>query len=194
MLLLCGVNWPAFNQSLCCFDTSGLQSEKTRFGKWKRQKTLYLPRSIQVFFCYKSYQPVWPITPIDFPDKDVFVQIYHSSVCPWTCDSVLKGKINHFHRVSPSEIIPRSILMTTFEGSYYLLCALGDGALFYFSLDLQTGRFSMPTALHRFEEWFFSLLSPHKPPGRATGSCLSTFSFLGHYFMEYCVTAWSHFF
>lgn len=29
--------------------------------------------------------------------------------------------------------------MTTFEGSYYLLCALGDGALFYFGLDLQTG-------------------------------------------------------
>lgn len=41
-----------------------------------------------------------------------------------------------------SEIIPRSILMTTFEGSYYLLCALGDGALFYFGLDLQTGRFT----------------------------------------------------
>jgi len=30
--------------------------------------------------------------------------------------------------------------MTTFEGSYYLLCALGDGALFYFGLDLQTGK------------------------------------------------------
>lgn len=161
MLLLCGVNWPAFNQSQRCFDTSGLQSEKTRFGKWKRQKTLYLPRSIQVFFCYEIYQPVWPITPIDFPDKDVFVQIYHSGVCPWTCDSMLKGKINHFHRVSPSEIIPRSILMTTFEGSYYLLCALGDGALFYFSLDLQTGRFSIHcTALHHFEEWFFSFLRP----------------------------------
>ncbi|MCI4379536.1 hypothetical protein PGIGA_G00229460 [Pangasianodon gigas] len=37
------------------------------------------------------------------------------------------------------EIIPRSILMTTFEGSHYLLCALGDGALFYFGLDLDTG-------------------------------------------------------
>ncbi|KAE8747775.1 hypothetical protein FOCC_FOCC005387 [Frankliniella occidentalis] len=32
------------------------------------------------------------------------------------------------------EIIPRSILMTCFEGSNYLLCALGDGAMFYFSL------------------------------------------------------------
>ena len=39
-----------------------------------------------------------------------------------------------------AEIIPRSILMTTFEGNYYLLCALGDGALFYFGLDLQTGQ------------------------------------------------------
>lgn len=29
--------------------------------------------------------------------------------------------------------------MTTFEGSHYLLCALGDGALFYFGLDIQTG-------------------------------------------------------
>lgn len=58
-----------------------------------------------------------------------------------------EGKINHFPlRVSP-EIIPRSILMTTFEGSYYLLCALGDGALFYFGLDLQTGRSFTPTAL-----------------------------------------------
>lgn len=44
-----------------------------------------------------------------------------------------------------SEIIPRSILMTTFEGSYYLLCALGDGALFYFGLDLETGRFPLTT-------------------------------------------------
>ncbi|XP_063044827.1 DNA damage-binding protein 1 isoform X1 [Engraulis encrasicolus] len=57
------------------------------------------------------------------------------------------------------EIIPRSILMTTFEGSHYLLCALGDGALFYFGLDLQTGALSerkkvtlgtQPTVLRTF--------------------------------------------
>jgi len=40
---------------------------------------------------------------------------------------------------SPAEIIPRSILMTTFESSHYLLCALGDGALFYFGLNIETG-------------------------------------------------------
>lgn len=29
--------------------------------------------------------------------------------------------------------------MTTFESSHYLLCALGDGALFYFGLNIETG-------------------------------------------------------
>ncbi|XP_048886334.1 DNA damage-binding protein 1 [Brienomyrus brachyistius] len=57
------------------------------------------------------------------------------------------------------EIIPRSILLTTFEGCHYLLCALGDGALFYFGLDLQTGVLSerkkvtlgtQPTVLRTF--------------------------------------------
>ncbi|KAI0234301.1 DNA damage-binding protein 1 [Lamellibrachia satsuma] len=37
------------------------------------------------------------------------------------------------------EIIPRSILMATFEGTHYLLCALGDGSLFYFCLNTLTG-------------------------------------------------------
>ncbi|NXR70023.1 DDB1 protein, partial [Rhadina sibilatrix] len=59
----------------------------------------------------------------------------------------------------PTEIIPRSILMTTFESSHYLLCALGDGALFYFGLSLETGLLSdrkkvtlgtQPTVLRTF--------------------------------------------
>lgn len=33
------------------------------------------------------------------------------------------------------EMIPRSILMTNFEGINYLLCALGDGSMFYFTLN-----------------------------------------------------------
>lgn len=40
------------------------------------------------------------------------------------------------------EIIPRSILMTTFEGINYLLCALGDGSMFYFNLNKTTGNLS----------------------------------------------------
>lgn len=38
------------------------------------------------------------------------------------------------------EIIPRSILMSCFEGTNYLLCALGDGSMFYFVLDKETGK------------------------------------------------------
>ncbi|XP_035782512.1 DNA damage-binding protein 1-like [Anopheles albimanus] len=37
------------------------------------------------------------------------------------------------------EIIPRSILMAAFEGINYLLCALGDGSMFYFVLNKATG-------------------------------------------------------
>lgn len=33
------------------------------------------------------------------------------------------------------EMIPRSILITNFEGINYLLCALGDGSMFYFTLN-----------------------------------------------------------
>uniref|UniRef100_A0A7N9AS49 DNA damage-binding protein 1 n=1 Tax=Mastacembelus armatus TaxID=205130 RepID=A0A7N9AS49_9TELE len=95
-------------------------------------------------FFSESYQPVWPTTLIDFSDRDIFPDIYQFGIHPRTCDS---------------GIIPRSILMTTFEGSYYLLCALGDGALFYFGLDLQTGALSerkkvtlgtQPTVLRTF--------------------------------------------
>lgn len=58
------------------------------------------------------------------------------------------------------EIIPRSILMTGFEGLNYLLCALGDGSMFYFSLNKQTGLLSdkkkvtlgtQPTVLRTFK-------------------------------------------
>ena len=37
------------------------------------------------------------------------------------------------------EIIPRSILMTSFEGNTYLLCALGDGSMYYFTVNGQNG-------------------------------------------------------
>lgn len=37
------------------------------------------------------------------------------------------------------EIIPRSILMVTFENTHYLLCALGDGSLCYFHLNPENG-------------------------------------------------------
>lgn len=57
------------------------------------------------------------------------------------------------------EIIPRSVLITSFEGHNYLLCALGDGSMFYFSLNKDTGALSdkkkvtlgtQPTVLRTF--------------------------------------------
>ncbi|XP_017040124.2 DNA damage-binding protein 1 isoform X1 [Drosophila ficusphila] len=57
------------------------------------------------------------------------------------------------------EIIPRSILMTTFEGIHYLLCALGDGSMYYFIMDQKTGQLTdkkkvtlgtQPTTLRTF--------------------------------------------
>ncbi|KAH8374751.1 hypothetical protein KR200_005352 [Drosophila serrata] len=60
------------------------------------------------------------------------------------------------------EIIPRSILMTTFEGIHYLLCALGDGSMFYFIMDQTTGQLTdkkkvtlgtQPTTLRTFRSF-----------------------------------------
>ena len=57
------------------------------------------------------------------------------------------------------EIIPRSILMTCFEGHTYLLCALGDGSMYYFSMNKVNGVLSdkkkvtlgtQPTVLRTF--------------------------------------------
>ncbi|CAL8110980.1 unnamed protein product [Orchesella dallaii] len=40
------------------------------------------------------------------------------------------------------EIIPRSILLASFDDNCFLMCALGDGSLFYFSLNPITGALS----------------------------------------------------
>ncbi|XP_052756442.1 DNA damage-binding protein 1 [Galleria mellonella] len=44
----------------------------------------------------------------------------------------------HIEKLS-GEIIPRSLLICVLEGVCYLLCALGDGSMFYFTVDQQTG-------------------------------------------------------
>ena len=54
----------------------------------------------------------------------------------WTDISVRLVKLPSLEEITKEylggEIIPRSILITKFEGTNYLLCALGDGSLFYF--------------------------------------------------------------
>lgn len=41
-----------------------------------------------------------------------------------------------------SDVIPRSIITARFEDNYYLLCALGDGSVYYFNIDPTSGRLS----------------------------------------------------
>ena len=63
------------------------------------------------------------------------------------------------------EIIPRSLIAASFEGIPYLLCALGDGSLFYFNLNAQTGELTdkkkvtlgtQPTVLKSFKSSSFT--------------------------------------
>jgi len=81
----------------------------------------------------------------------------------------MKSNFNYHvlsHTTFFAEIIPRSILMTTFEGIHYLLCALGDGSLFYFNLNMETGKFCFTSLLHVYAHSFSpfqQLLSVQRP-------------------------------
>lgn len=63
------------------------------------------------------------------------------SVGLWTDISVRLLKLPSLEEITKEplggDIIPRSILMAQFEGTNYLLCALGDGSLFYFTMSTQ---------------------------------------------------------
>lgn len=63
------------------------------------------------------------------------------------------------------EMIPRSLIAASFEGIPYLLCALGDGSLFYFNLNAKTGKLTdrkkvtlgtQPTVLKSFKSSSYS--------------------------------------
>ena len=63
------------------------------------------------------------------------------------------------------EMIPRSLIAASFEGIPYLLCALGDGSLFYFNLNPKTGELTdrkkvtlgtQPTVLKSFKSSSYS--------------------------------------
>jgi hypothetical protein len=54
----------------------------------------------------------------------MYMYINIPSPPPITCPTHV-----HLYMYIPLDIIPRSILMVTFSGSHYLLCALGDGCL-----------------------------------------------------------------
>ena len=85
-----------------------------------------------------------------------------ASIGLWTDISVRLVKLPSLEEITKEylggEIIPRSILITKFEGTNYLLCALGDGSLFYFMVS-STGTLAdkkkvtlgtQPTVLRKF--------------------------------------------
>ncbi|XP_014225976.1 DNA damage-binding protein 1 [Trichogramma pretiosum] len=78
------------------------------------------------------------ITPLDGTNDAKLV-----AVGLWTDISVRVLTLPNLEEINKEllggEIIPRSILMTNFEGSTYLLCALGDGSMYYFVLNQKNG-------------------------------------------------------
>ena len=78
------------------------------------------------------------ITPLNDQDEKSDIMC----VGLWTDITVRLFKLPSLEEIAKEplggEIIPRSILMTQFEGTNYLLCALGDGSLFYFVLNSHT--------------------------------------------------------
>merc|ERR550532_3731904 len=80
------------------------------------------------------------ITPLNETDNKSEIV----SVGLWTDITVRLLKLPSLEELAKEslggEIIPRSILMTQFEGTNYLLCALGDGSFFYFVLNSQAGQ------------------------------------------------------
>ncbi|XP_055373755.1 DNA damage-binding protein 1 [Condylostylus longicornis] len=101
------------------------------------------------------------VTPIGNDTKSAFV-----AVGLWTNISAVVLNLPEldvlYTQKLGGEIIPRSILMTTFEGCHYLLCALGDGSMFYFVLNEQDGSLSdrkkvtlgtQPTILKTFKSF-----------------------------------------
>lgn len=82
------------------------------------------------------------INPVgDDPDRS-----HLAAVGMWTDISVRIFSLPNLELITKEnlggEIIPRSVLFCAFEGIPYLLCALGDGHLYSFLLDAQTGQLS----------------------------------------------------
>ncbi|XP_044745823.1 DNA damage-binding protein 1 [Coccinella septempunctata] len=77
------------------------------------------------------------------PVKEGSTSSEYVAVGLWTDISVRILRIPDLSEVTKEhlggEIIPRSVLMASFEGHSYLLCALGDGSMYYFIMDKESG-------------------------------------------------------
>ena len=91
----------------------------------------------------------------------------------WTCHAYRRSTVNSWEEVQTHphifsgcgslfkclislEIIPRSINMVTMEGISYLLVALGDGCLIYYTID-QTGTTLFQT-VNQACDWVFTVV------------------------------------
>lgn len=66
----------------------------------------------------------------------LYIKTRYSDDFPFAFSSWIMNEFwMKFKQSLSSEIIPRSVLMTSFEEVRYLLCALGDGTFFHFVMD-----------------------------------------------------------
>lgn len=86
---------------------------------------------------------------MDYDDQQMDTGTQQADICAvglWTDNSARILKIPTLEEMSrdvlADEIIPRSILLSKFDGISYLLVTLGDGTLIYFILDENTGSLS----------------------------------------------------
>lgn len=76
------------------------------------------------------------ISPPNFPHSLL-------SVGFWFNDNIVIYRLPDLEEISRetlnNDVIPRSIITAKLEDNYYLLCALGDGSVYYFNLNAETG-------------------------------------------------------
>lgn len=89
--------------------------------------------------------------------------------------------------VRVAEMIPRSLLICVLEGVCYLLCALGDGSMFYFTVDRASGALSnkkkvtlgtQPTVLKSFRSRITLLFGCCCAASAFNRSCINMFLFV----------------
>ncbi|EFA82352.1 UV-damaged DNA binding protein1 [Heterostelium album PN500] len=100
----------------------------------------YLEISDSKLIIKKEAQLQYEISCLDISLLDGFTSSPVCAVGLWTDISVRILQLPNLNEVCKEtlggEILPRSILFITFEGTNYLLCSLGDGHLFNFTFDV----------------------------------------------------------
>ncbi|GAM28062.1 hypothetical protein SAMD00019534_112380 [Acytostelium subglobosum LB1] len=103
---------------------------------------IYIEIQDQSLVVVKETQLQYEISCLDISLLDGFDKATMCAVGLWTDISVrllsLPTLTEVYKETLGGEILPRSLMFITFEGINHLLCTLGDGHLFNFTLDLDT--------------------------------------------------------